>query len=118
MSTEEAETLQSNIDGFIQMEGFMSTSLSYDKISNFIDNALIEITVFKDDLGGELDNGFAYLKEISEFSHEDEVVFNAINMFRIIYVNQETRTITVNNLSYDDEIWVVKLEYSPMRKLL
>ena len=100
----------------------MSTSLSYDKISNFIDNVLIEVTVFKDDLGGELDNGFALLTEISEFAKENEVLFNAMNMFKVTYINWETHKIIINKFddryNYDKELWMVKLEYNPMRKFL
>ena len=39
----------------------MSTSLSESKIQYFIVNALMEIKIDQDDLGGELDNGFALL---------------------------------------------------------
>ena len=44
--------LKSNIDGFIQMEGFLSTSLSEKSISNFIDNVVMEVKVVRKDLGG------------------------------------------------------------------
>ena len=75
--------LQENIEGFVQLEGFISTTLDYDKVHNFIGNMLMEITVDKDDLGGELDNGFALISEESKYASEKEVLFNAMNMFKV-----------------------------------
>ena len=78
------------------MEGFLSTSLLFHRIHNFIGNLLIEVTVYKDDLGGELDNGFALISEFSTYADEKEVLFNAINMFKITEISWEKREIVIN----------------------
>ena len=45
-----------------------------------------------------------------------------MNMFKVTYVNWEERTIIVNKFkddeNFDQEMWVVKLDYCPMGKLL
>ena len=45
-----------------------------------------------------------------------------MNMFKVTEVNWETRRITINELiddhNYDQEMWVVKLDYCPMGRLL
>ena len=104
------------------MEGFLSTSLSERSISNFIENFVMEIKIVKKNLGGELDNGFVDVSSISEFPSEKEVLFNAINMFKVIAVNWEMRKIIFdeNNDKFneDKEVWMIKLEYCPIRPLL
>ena len=61
ITEEEVKVLKENVDGYIELEGFMSSSLAFDRMHNFIGNLLVEITVNQDALGGELDNGFAYI---------------------------------------------------------
>ena len=69
-----------------------------------------------------MDNGFAFISEVSVYAGENEVLFNAMNTFQIKYVNWETRTVLVTkgneDSSFEQEMWVVKLEYTPMGKLL
>ena len=81
----------------------------------------MEIKVIINDLGGELDNGFADLSEVSVY-YEREVIFNAINMFKVIEVSWSTRRILFDHQdeSRNDEInfWTVKLEYCPIRGML
>ena len=56
--------------GFVQMEGFLSTTLDYEKALEFYKgdkkkNTLIEIKIEVNKLGGELDWGFANIQEYS-----------------------------------------------------
>ena len=72
------------------MEGFLSPSLEQDvglryffekKPEEKSKNTLIEIVVRSENLGGDLDWGFAYIKDCSYYSKEEEVLFNPINIF-------------------------------------
>ena len=50
-------------------------------------NGVIEILVKKKNLGGFFDNGFANVEKISaSVTAEKEVIFNALNLFRVIKV--------------------------------
>ena len=74
------------------MEGFLSSSLS-EKVAlrftkNYSYNSLIEIEVRKEDLGGNLDWGFADIQKFSSLN-EKEVLFNPINMFRVQGVSEK-----------------------------
>ena len=55
--------------GFVQMEGFLSTTLGYEKAlkiyKGWEKNTLIEIKIEVNKLGGELDWGFANIQEYS-----------------------------------------------------
>ena len=56
--------MKNNIGNYIQMEGFLSTSLSYDMAADFAwnrGNTIIEIRVETGELGGDVDYGFANL---------------------------------------------------------
>ena len=60
--------MKNNIGNYIQMEGFLSTSLSYDMAADFAwnrGNTIIEIRVETGELGGDADCGFANLEKIS-----------------------------------------------------
>ena len=52
------------------MEGFTSTSIVVEQATGFYDGTWIEIRVDLDNLGGEVDWGFADVKEISSQSGE------------------------------------------------
>ena len=62
----EIEELMSNINGYIEAEGFLSTSLSFDRASAFAVNVMIEISVPVANLKSMIDNGFARIAEFSE----------------------------------------------------
>ena len=83
------------------MEGFISTSLSpnipfkhYIEESNSV---LMEIKVKKEDLNEKLDKGFADVKDFSPYS-EEEIIFNALNMFKIVSVLTEIREYEVDSM--------------------
>ena len=76
ISDEEYEGFEKNRGGFVQMEGFLSTSLSEQKALNFFslrkrNNTLIEIKVRADGLGGQLDWGFASIGYCSSIKGEN-----------------------------------------------
>ena len=66
------------------MEGFTSTSLIMAKAVGFMVNTLVEIRVDTENLGGDLDWGFAFLEEMSSLGEEKEVLFNPINVFKVV----------------------------------
>ena len=82
MSEEEIQFFSENTGEYIQMEGFLSTSLSRDTAERFINNAFLEIKVEE----GERrygDHGFVDITEFSVYQNEKEILFNCMNTFRI-----------------------------------
>ena len=59
LDPDEYKELKNNIGGFIQLEGFTSTSTDILGPFKFIKDSVIEIKVNLDNLGGEIDWGFA-----------------------------------------------------------
>ena len=78
------KAVKNNIGGFIQLEGFTSTSTDILGALRFIKDTVIEIRVNLDNLGGEIDWGFASVKDFAIYADEREVIFNPINSFRIV----------------------------------
>ena len=74
------------------MEGFLSTSRSENvALSHLIDHiysSLLVIQVKKEHLHGELNNGFADISEHSPHPYEKEVLFNPMNLFKILSVSK------------------------------
>ena len=70
------------------MEGFLSTSLEKDQaLKNYQiwnKNTIVEVNVKVDGLGGELDWGFANITKCSNYYGQKEVLFNPINIFRVV----------------------------------
>ena len=79
--------LKENIGEYIQMEGFISTSLSSSVGKTFAfnsGNSIIEIKVSDDALNNPFHEGFADLSDFSDYGEgEREILFNALNYFRI-----------------------------------
>ena len=94
------------------MGGFISCSLEERNIANFIGNAVIKITVKKKNLGGFFDNGFACLEKIARYA-EKEVLFNALNLFRIFRVQKRDWEVKVDfaddPFHWTQEVWVIEL---------
>ena len=84
MDDKEFKILQANVGGFIQMEGFISTSKIVEQAYGFFGDTWIEIRVNLENLGGEIDWGFAYIDEISTKQGEKEILFNPINIFKVV----------------------------------
>ena len=87
ISDEEFDRFSLNIGGFVQMEGFLSSSLKLDvalqHYAQYGNNTLVEIRVNAGNFKGDLDWGFASLRHCSTFKEEDEVLFNPINIFKV-----------------------------------
>ena len=74
------------VGGFVEMQGFLSTSLSESFANAFITNAKMVISVPLAGLRGMNDNGFAYISKYSEHQSEKEVLINAFNVFKILCI--------------------------------
>ena len=84
MTDEEVKALKMNEGGYIQAEGFLSTSMLESVTQKFKKNLLMRIEVPEINLKGMLDNGFADISLASSFSAEKEVLFNACNIFKVL----------------------------------
>ena len=89
MSKEELRKLKKSIEQYIEMEGFISTSMCESFIDAFSVNAKMVIEVPTCNLGGMIDNGFAHISIFSCHKSEREVLFNAFNVFKIISLHSE-----------------------------
>ena len=71
ISDEEFDNFSKNKGGYVEMEGFLSTSLEKEKAFKNYEhgkkNTMMEIRVSVNGLGGELDWGFAEITKISDF---------------------------------------------------
>ena len=75
----------------------------------------MEIEVKTSNLGGAIDWGFAYLKEYSSHPTEEEVLFNPINIFKIVSLIKNDKKSTKNkNCEY--EVTTLGLEYITMNE--
>ena len=110
MDPDEFKLLKANIGGFIQLEGFTSTSTDVLAPFKFIKDTVIEIRVNLDNLGGEIDWGFASVEKFAIYGDEREVIFNPINSFRIVECPTDKRYKIPG--SFVDASQVVVLEYA------
>ena len=84
VTEEEVKQLKANEGGYIQAEGFLSTSMLESVTEKFKKNLLMRIEVPAANLKGMLDNGFADISLTSSFSAEKEVLFNTFNIFKVL----------------------------------
>ena len=77
---------------------------------------MIEIRVNLDNLGGEIDWGFASVEDFAVFEEEREVIFNPINSFRVVGCIDNKRYKFTG--SYIDVGQVVVLEYAGITELM
>ena len=118
MDRNEFLALRANKGGYIQLEGFTSTSLSSIQASSFITDTWIEIKVNIDNLGGEMDWGFAYVEEMSSQPHEKEIIFNPINIFKVIECKEKgIAKLPVRGASIEVEQYI-ELEYAPLTDMM
>ena len=80
--------MKNNKGSHVQMEGFMSTSLSKLIAYNFAwtvpgYNTIIEIEVDTTTPAGQYDFGYAY----QDAKGEEEILFNPINVFEVVEVS-------------------------------
>ena len=74
--------------GYIEAEGFLSTTLLNSMASAFAVNVLVEILVPVANLKGMGDNGFANICDFSDHSIEKEVLVNAFNVFKVLRIQK------------------------------
>ena len=84
MSKKEIMEIEENSGGFLELEGFISTTLSKKVGLRFSKNVLLEIIISFENLGGMFDNGFASIRCFSVHTKEEEVLVNAFNSFKIL----------------------------------
>ena len=99
------------------MEGFTSTGLVAEHISSFYGNTWIEIQVNPDNLGGEIDCGFANVTDISSQPHEREVIFNPINIFKVVKCERKKR-VKLPSQKWIDAYQFIVLEYAPLKDMV
>ena len=84
MNEKEVKRVRKNINSYIEVEGFLSTTASKLLADAFITNAKMVIEVPVAYLGGMHDNGFAHISHYSDHPFEKEVLVNAFNVFKIL----------------------------------
>jgi hypothetical protein len=101
--------LSENIGGFLEVEGFLSTSLKESLSEVFKINAKMIIEVGVSNLGSSFDNGFAHISEYSEHPGEQEILVNAFNVFKVLSF--------YSNFDKDAEciIHTITLEYGSLK---
>ena len=72
---------------------------------------MIKIVVKTENLGGELDWGFADIEDVSSHPIEKEILFNPINIFKVHRCRKEQ---TYGELNVD---YVIELEYGAQAEL-
>ena len=70
------------------MEGFISTSTNENVALDFNDGTIVEIIVKLENLGGKVDHGFAEIESQAYFAKEQEILFNAFNLFKVLSVGK------------------------------
>ena len=103
--------IKKSIGGYIELEGFLSTSQKQAYANGFMINGSMIIEVPVVNLSGMHDNGFAHISYYSVHRSEREVLFNAFNVFKILNFYP----------SFDDDKKVVfhtiHLEYGSIKKI-
>jgi hypothetical protein len=106
----ELKMIKKNINGYIQIEGFLSTTLKRSVADGFITNARMIIEVPVANLGGIHDNGLANISRYSIYRCEREVLINAFNVFKILSLHS---TVDDNKMI----IQTLRLEYGSIKKV-
>ena len=117
MDPEEFGVLQNNVGGFIQIEGFTSTAINVEQASGFYGGTWMEIRVKLENLGGEIDWGFADVDKISSKEGEKEILFNPINIFKVVECRTDHRVKMPGNTWVDVHQFVV-LEYAALTDVM
>ena len=84
LNEKEIKRIKKSIGGYIELEGFLSTTQKESYANAFAINGKMIIEVPVVNLSGLYDNGFAHISYYSVHPNEREVLFNAFNVFKII----------------------------------
>ena len=117
MDPVEFGVLQENVGGFIQIEGFTSTAINVEQASGFYGGTWMEIRVKLENLGGEIDWGFADIAKISSKEGEKEILFNPINILKVVECRTDHRVKMPGNTWVDVHQFVV-LEYAALTDVM
>lgn len=117
ISEKEVEMLEMNIGGFVEMEGFTSTTAKKDMemLHMFSSNVVFEIIVpdlTQQPRDDETDFGFISVQEFSQFPQEEEYLFNVLNVFKILSISDYEFE------SKDKTVKWVKLEYGSLAEAM
>ena len=105
MSKEEIEKLRKSVGQYVAMNSFFSTSMTREQARRFICSERlsddIEQIFFTVDADPRLDNikPFAYIKSLSYYPEEEEVLFMIGSIFQVIEMKRE-----------GDQIWNIRLK--------
>ena len=103
----ELKRIRKSLNGYIQIEGFLSTTLKASVADLFVTNAKMVIEVPVTNLGGTHDNGFANISPYSFYRHEKEVLINTFNVFKIL---------SLHSAAHDNiVIHTIALEYGSIK---
>ena len=95
--------------------------MNLDAIRRFLNsgNVLIVVSVNVKNLGREPDWGFADIKRFSATFAEEEVLFNPINIFKVVdCYRTKDRKDNFKLAKYQNIKWVVELEYGAFSELM
>ena len=103
LSEEEMEFFRSNQGEVIELLGFTSTTRNRATMRNFEGNAILEIIVdAKGKRDKALDYGYAELSGMSVHLYEEEILFNPLNTFQVVEVEDLTELKAKELLEYDE----------------
>ena len=104
----ELKRIRKSLNGYVQIEGFLSTTLKVSVADLFVTNAKMVIEIPVANLGGMHDNGFANISFYSFYRFEREVLINAFNVFKIL---------SLHSAVHDDNmvIHTIALEYGSIK---
>ena len=123
-SEEEMTELKNSIGNYMEIEGFMSTSLKKTPCWEFISNTLVEIEIPEKEIDELNDNhnkgeGFCFLEdhhktyakkqEEVENSTEMECLFNPLNIFQIVEAEEDKEV--ENEVGQKLNVFYLKLKY-------
>lgn len=110
MSEKEIKRMSKNVGGFIETEGFLSTSLSESVVDAFVVNVKMVIEVKVANMQGMHDHGFANISGFSEYQREKEVLVNALNVFKISSFHLQI-------FADDIEVYILRLEHGSIKEI-
>jgi len=113
ISDEEWSLLEKNVGKDIEMLGFLSTSKSEKVASNFQNRdkqKKVFMTLIVPKCPPQEDQGFAEVKEFSNYPEEDEVLFNVRSRFTVIKATDEKDEGRHLVLLYGKEAWKTHIQ--------
>lgn len=104
INKKELEKFKASKGRLVKNLGFLSTSLKRQEAETFVSNVLFEITV-DNSINPEVQNGYAYIANLSAYKQEQEVLFNPLNLFKVVQISEtfyKTGSVTCIKLQFGD----------------